>query len=134
MATVREKCFFCGGSGHDYITDSICRACAGTGVKETYVPDRRVSNSSDDKNTICFIATAAYGSPLAPEVELFREYRDRVLLPNKAGRAFVKSYYRVSPPVAGLIAKFPFLKTVVRHAFLNPLLRILKTNRRNTGK
>jgi hypothetical protein len=62
----------------------------------------------------CFIATAAYGSADAPEVEQLRQFRDRRLLSNRAGTAFVRLYYRVSPPLAHLIARKPKLRTAVR--------------------
>lgn len=62
----------------------------------------------------CFIATAAYGSYLAPEVMELRRFRDRVLLTNRAGQALVEWYYRVSPPVAGFIAGHELLKGAVR--------------------
>jgi hypothetical protein len=62
----------------------------------------------------CFIATAAYGSPDAPEVEALRRFRDRRLLTNPVGAAFVRMYYRVSPPVARLIARKPRLRAAVR--------------------
>jgi hypothetical protein len=62
----------------------------------------------------CFIATAAYGRPDAPEVEALRRFRDRRLLTNVPGTAFVRLYYRLSPPVARLIARKPRLRSVVR--------------------
>jgi hypothetical protein len=66
------------------------------------------------KKDACFIATAAYGDAQAPEVEALRRFRDRKLLTNAPGTAFVRLYYRVSPPIARLIAKKPRLRTVVR--------------------
>ena len=62
----------------------------------------------------CFIATAAFGSPLAPQVQLLREFRDRYLMTNAPGRLFVSTYYRISPPVATFIAESEALRAIVR--------------------
>ncbi len=62
----------------------------------------------------CFIATAAYGSALAPELRVFRRFRDEVLLALPAGRAAVSFYYRHSPPVASLVARSPVLRSAAR--------------------
>jgi hypothetical protein len=48
----------------------------------------------------CFIATATYGSAFAPEVMVFRQFRDDTLLPSKLGAACVRLYYLVSPRIA----------------------------------
>jgi outer membrane protein assembly factor BamB len=62
----------------------------------------------------CFIATAAYGTPMAEEIEILRDFRDGYLLTNPLGRALVDLYYKVSPPIAELIAEHPSLKPVIR--------------------
>ncbi len=73
----------------------------------------------DDKH--CFIATAAFGSDMAPEVESFREFRNKFLLTTSAGRTFVSLYYKYSPYYANLIAESDIARGVVR-IFLWPLL------------
>jgi len=62
----------------------------------------------------CFIATAAYGTPMAQEVEILREFRDEYLLTNPVGQALVDFYYKVSPPIAEFITEHPSLKPIVR--------------------
>jgi hypothetical protein len=84
-------------------------------------------NQMEKKKSGCFIATATYGSPLAPEVLVFRRFRDDILLTSKAGTAFVKFYYLVSPPLARLISKCRILKNLTRRLLLEPALRLLKT-------
>lgn len=66
----------------------------------------------------CFIATAAYGTPMADEVGILREFRDEYLVTNPAGQALVGLYYRVSPPIAEFITEHPGLKPIVRAGLL----------------
>ncbi len=69
----------------------------------------------------CFIATAAYGSGLASNVILLKRFRDRFLLTNRPGTAFVKLYYHYSPPIAHYLARHDFWRAVVR-VLLYPLV------------
>lgn len=73
----------------------------------------------------CFIATAAYGSYLDPHVMVLRHFRDDVLLQSEMGTAFVRFYYKHSPPVADFIAQHDVLRMVVRFA-LTPLIFAVK--------
>jgi len=67
---------------------------------------------------ICFIATAAYGTPMAEEIQILRQFRDEYLLTNPLGQALVDLYYRVSPPIAEFITGHPSLKPIVRAGLL----------------
>jgi hypothetical protein len=66
----------------------------------------------------CFIATAAYGTPMAEEIQILREFRDEYLLTSPVGKALVEFYYRVSPPIAEFITEHPSLKPIVRTGLL----------------
>jgi len=67
-----------------------------------------------ESNPNCFIATAAYGSPLDEKISHLRNFRDSILLKYSLGKIIVKKYYLYSPPVAKLIAKHEFLRFLVR--------------------
>jgi hypothetical protein len=62
----------------------------------------------------CFIATAAYGSPLHPHLDTLRDFRDKYLMPNGLGRELVELYYRYSPSIASFIGRHKLLKAAVR--------------------
>jgi len=77
----------------------------------------------------CFIATAAYGTPAAEEIDVLRRFRDEFLLHNAPGKAFVVCYYVLSPPVADFISEHELLRTVVREGFVEPVVRVAELTR-----
>jgi uncharacterized repeat protein (TIGR02543 family) len=73
----------------------------------------------------CFIATAAYGSPTAEQIDVLREFRDGVLLESAAGSQFVDLYYRLSPPIADFISGNSFFRTMVRELLVDPVVWVV---------
>ncbi|MBE0430546.1 MAG: hypothetical protein IBX67_01835 [Dehalococcoidia bacterium] len=70
----------------------------------------------------CFIATAAYGTPSAEQIDVLREFRDEVLMESAVGSRLVALYYRLSPPVAEVIAENGFVRTLVRELLIDPIV------------
>lgn len=77
----------------------------------------------------CFIATAAYGTRTASQLNVLRDFRDQVLLRNAVGALLVETYYRVSPSIAGFIARSAFMRGVVRTMLLDPTVHFLRWSR-----
>jgi hypothetical protein len=71
----------------------------------------------------CFIATAAFGSPLAPQLDILREFRNRFLLTNSLGRWLVQQYYIYSPSLAAKIKKRDSARAIVRTT-LSPVITV----------
>jgi hypothetical protein len=69
----------------------------------------------------CFIATAAYGSVLANDVEMLRRFRDMLLKRSVLGEIAVETYYTFGPPVAGVVGESDLLRSTARD-FLTPLV------------
>ena len=76
----------------------------------------------------CLIATASYGSELAPQVQLLREIRDNTVLQTQSGTSFMNGfnhfYYSFSPTIADYERENPVFKEVVKLT-LTPLLASL---------
>ena len=77
----------------------------------------------------CVIASAAYGSDLAPTVQFLREYRDEKLRSTFAGKEFIRVfdsfYYSFSPVVASVIDQNLVLSDIFR-LLINPLISALQ--------
>ena len=71
----------------------------------------------------CFIATAAYGTPLAEDIGALRAVRDTYLLNNVFGAVFVDTYYRTSPVIADWVSRYPVVASGVRLA-LAPVIAL----------
>jgi hypothetical protein len=85
----------------------------------------KFSFTPESDNGNCFIATATYGSDLEPEVKLLKQFRDKHLLTNEPGKAFVDLYYHYSPPLAKIISDHEELRNVSR-TILHPLVYSVK--------
>jgi len=76
----------------------------------------------------CLIATAAYGTELAPQVQFLREIRDNTVMSTSAGSAFMTGfnqlYYSFSPTIADLERENPLFQDTVR-AFITPMISSL---------
>lgn len=76
---------------------------------------RAVKSSGGNSNSGgCFIATAAFGSVMEPHVMILRKFRDKFLMRNRLGKAFIKIYYIYSPALADVIVSHNRLRMIVR--------------------
>jgi very-short-patch-repair endonuclease len=75
----------------------------------------------------CFIATAAFNTPMAQEIGVLRSFRDSRMEPNLIGRYLILLYYNVSPPLARLVAQSNRMKAFVRLS-LKPMIRLFETS------
>ena len=86
------------------------------------------TQESSEEGGGCLIATAAYGSELAPQVQMLREIRDNQLMNTESGSAFMttfnEAYYSFSPIIADMERESPMFKEIVK-AGLTPMLSTL---------
>ena len=106
---------------------SLC----GTGTVEKdgiCVPDVSKTSTKESKSGGCLIATATYGSELAPQVQQLRELRDNSLLQTVLGTSFMSSfndfYYSFSPTIADWERENPAFKEMVKIT-LTPMISSL---------
>jgi hypothetical protein len=95
------------------------------GDAQTTMPD---DIPPTEENGGCLIATAAYGSEMAPQIQQLRELRDNTVLSTQSGIAFMSGfnqfYYSFSPSVADLERENPVFKEIVKIG-LTPMLSSL---------
>jgi hypothetical protein len=76
------------------------------------------TETSESKGGGCLIATATYGSELAPQVQQLRELRDNKLLQTKSGTSFMTTfndfYYSFSPVIADYERENPIFKEMIK--------------------
>ncbi len=88
----------------------------------------QVVKTEEPKGGGCLIATAAYGSELAPQVQFLREIRDNTVMSTSSGAAFMSGfnqlYYSFSPTIADMQRENPMFQEAVR-AFITPMISTL---------
>jgi hypothetical protein len=91
-------------------------------------PDPEDEIPKSDENGGCLIATATFGSELAPQVQQLRELRDNTILQTESGVSFMTGfnqfYYSFSPVIADLERQSPIFKEAVKLT-LTPMLSSL---------
>ena len=101
-----------------------CRAAAESALESN--PEQQTQQQS--KGGGCLIATAAFGSEIAPQVQFLRELRDNTVLQTESGSAFMTGfnqfYYSFSPTIADYERENPAFKEAVKIT-LTPLLTSL---------
>ena len=83
-------------------------------LRERNAPLEKKNYSSHQENDGCFIATAAFGTPLAPEIDILRWWRDQHLMNKKYGRFLISSYYKHSPSIAESVRKYKLIRAILR--------------------
>jgi hypothetical protein len=76
----------------------------------------------------CFIATAAYGSTMANDVDMLRHFRDAMLDKTILGELAVEAYYTFGPAVSGVVSESEVLRATAR-GILDPLVRWVRAFR-----
>jgi hypothetical protein len=99
---------------------ALCGRAGPTAYASFTTPERVFTTVSP-----CFIATAAYGTPLAAEIRVLRRARDRYLASHAPGRALIALYYQLGPHLAALVREHPLLRSVTRQ-LLEPVVTLAR--------
>jgi hypothetical protein len=111
-------CSNCGLGGIDF----RCQKCAEIVAFQSSL---HVLRQPIIKKESCFIATAAFGSASAPQVEVLRQFRDAWLLNRSWGARTVRAYYRHSPVFAEMIRNRATLRWLIRVGLLCPMVGLV---------
>jgi len=110
------------------VEETVEEAVVEETVEEAVVEENTSNQTSEEEGGGCLIATAAYGSELAPQVQMLREIRDNQLMNTESGSAFMttfnEAYYSFSPYIADMERESPVFKEIVK-AGLTPMLSTL---------
>ena len=112
--------------------DPVCGAGTvlqdGMCVVDTSKTTSKTSDEKSSKGGGCLIATATYGSELAPQVQQLRELRDNSLLQTSSGTSFMNTfndvYYSFSPIIADYERENPMFREMVKIA-ITPMVSSL---------
>ena len=85
------------------------------------------ANASNSSSGGCYVATAVYGSYDCPEVWTLRRYRDNILAETSLGRAFIKTYYAISPTLVKWFGHTEWFKKMWKGK-LDRMVRELREN------
>jgi len=77
----------------------------------------------------CFIATAAYGTPAATEIDVLRDFRDDILRRNRLGVFMIQLYYRTSPPIADWVRQTDRRQRLIKDYLVSPLVESVRAIR-----
>jgi hypothetical protein len=118
---------FSGKGTATYVTYVVMQQTLTSTITVSYT----TSESAPPPKGPCLIASATYGSELAPEVQFLRTFRDQSVQSTFAGTNFMKVfnsfYYSFSPTVASALAESPILSQMVR-VLLYPLVAALRVS------
>ena len=115
-------------ANHNSVYILVEYASAETQEKTSTALEEKVTTPTSTKDGGCLIATATFGSELAPQVQFLREIRDSTVLPTASGTSFMTTfnsfYYSFSPTVADLERQNPVFKEAVKIT-ITPLISSL---------
>ena len=129
VARNADGTFVTGDEKEEAVEETVVEeAVEETVVEEAVEETVTATQESSEEGGGCLIATATYGSELAPQVQMLREIRDNQLMNTESGSAFMTTfnelYYSFSPTIADMERESPVFKEIVK-AGLTPMLSTL---------